>query len=177
MSDMSPATNSLERQKNAFQSELLRRVSAATEDFPTVRCWSSHKLRSLLGSLRSSLLDQRVVTSSFPRTDGILAWLSDAGLVHPLPVEPGVTAKAEDTFYLVEVGSSPQSTVSPFELLQAFQPQGIVSFFSALSFHSLTTQTPPFHHSVALTPRPPAIPREPAAPEIEIASVPSASAA
>lgn len=177
MSDMSPNFPILERQKNAFQSELLRRISAASEDFPTVRCWSSNKLRSLLGGLRSSLLDQRVITSSFPRTDGILAWLSDAGLVHPLRVEPGASAKAEDTFYLVEVGSGQQSTVSPFELLQAFQPQGIVSFFSALAFHSLTTQTPPFHHSVALTPRPPSVPRERAAPEIEIASIPSASAA
>jgi predicted transcriptional regulator of viral defense system len=176
MSDLSPISPSLERQKTTFQSELLRRVSTASEEFPTVRCWSSRKLRSLLGGLRSSLLDQRLVTSSFPRTDGLLAWLSDAGLVHPLPVEPGVTAKAEDTFYLVEVGSGPQSTVSPFELLQAFQPQGIVSFFSALSFHSLTTQTPPFHHSVALTPRPPSIPRERAAPEIVTSSVPAASA-
>jgi predicted transcriptional regulator of viral defense system len=157
----------LERQKNAFQCELLRRVSVATDEFPTVRCWSSHKLRSLLGGLRSTLVDERILTASFPRTDDLLAWLIAAGLVHPLPVEPGSTAKAEDTFYLVEVGSSPQSVVSPFELLQAFQPQGIVSFFSALSFHSLTTQTPPFHHSVALTPRPPGQPRERAIPETE----------
>ena len=176
MSDLSPIPPSMESQKTAFQSELLRRVSVATEDFPTVRCWSSHKLRSLLGNLRSSLLEQRMVSSSFHRTEALLAWLIDAGLAHPLPVEPGPTAKAEDIFYLVEVGSSPQSAVSPFELLQAFQPQGIVSFFSALSFHSLTTQTPPFHHSVALTPRPPALPRERTNSETETGSTHPAGA-
>jgi predicted transcriptional regulator of viral defense system len=103
--------------------------------------------------------------------------LIDAGLVHPLPVEAGSSAKAEDTFYLVEVGAGPQSVVSPFELLQAFQPQGIISFFSALSYHGLTTQTPPFYHSVALTPRPPAAAPERATPDAAITLAPSIPAA
>jgi hypothetical protein len=150
----------LDRQKSAFQAELLRRIAVATEEFPTVRCWSARKFRGLLGHLRSSLLDERIISSSFPRTDALLDWLISTGLVFPLPVAPSTTVQAETQFYLVEVGAGPQSVVSPFELLQAFQPQGIVSFFSALSFHGLTTQPPPFHHTAIPTPRPPGLPEE-----------------
>ncbi len=165
MSSITTQSITLDRQKSAFQAELLRRVAVASEEFPTVRCWSARKFRGLLGHLRSSLLDAKIISSSFPRTDALLDWLISTGLVFPLPVAPGSSAQAETQFYLVEVGAGPQSVVSPFELLQAFQPQGIVSFFSALSFHGLTTQPPPFHHTAIPTPRPPGLPRERPVPE------------
>jgi hypothetical protein len=160
MSSRVTHSTALVRQKSAFQAELLRQVAAASEEFPTVRCWSARKFRGLLGHLRSSLLDEKIISSSFPRTDALLDWIISTGLISPVPVASRTTAQAETQFYLVEVGAGHQSVVSPFELLQAFQPQGIVSFFSALSFHGLTTQPPPFHHSAVLTSRPPGLIRE-----------------
>lgn len=40
---------------------------------------------------------------------------------------------------------------NPLELLQAVKPRGIISYFSALSYHELTTQIPGSHHLVELT--------------------------
>ena len=154
MSSRTTTITSLDREKSRFQAELLRRVAIASEEFPTVRCWSARKFRGLLGRLRSSLIEAKAASSSCPRTEALLDWLVSIGLVFPLPVVAGHTAQAEGLFYLVEVGAGPQSVVSPFELLQAYQPQGILSFFSALSIHGLTTQPPPFHHSAILTSRP-----------------------
>jgi len=142
------------QQKSRYLAELLQRIAVATDRYPTVRCWSGSALRSFLTQLRTDLLGQKLLTNSFPRSDDILRWLGDSGLAFPLPVSPGTSVKNAPTFYLLEVGAGVAPVVSPYELLQAYQPAGVVCFFSALSFHGLTTQIPPFHHSALLMRRP-----------------------
>ena len=44
----------------------------------------------------------------------------------------------------------------------AYEPKGVVCFFSALAFHSLTSQVPGHHHMAVLTDSPPAAAARPA---------------
>jgi hypothetical protein len=148
--------NNIEDQRSRYLAELMRVIAAASEDHPVVRCWSAPKLHHLLTRLRTDLTRQNLLPRSFLSGNAILEWLQSAGLVYPLPVTPGTSFRTEATFYVVEVGAGPASVISPFELLQAFQPAGVICYFSALSFHGLTTQTPPFHHIATLVSRPPA---------------------
>jgi predicted transcriptional regulator of viral defense system len=149
------ASAKLDQQKNHYLAELSQRIAESNEQNPTVRCWSANGLKELLTQIRTELLKKKTLTNSFPRSDSILSWLQENGLAYRLPVTPGSSAKKVASFYLLEVGAGPNSVVSPFELLQAFQPAGVICYFSALSFHGLTTQVPAFHHSALLVRRPP----------------------
>jgi predicted transcriptional regulator of viral defense system len=145
-----PSENEL---KNRFLTELLHRISTSSDDYPTTRCWEARHLGKFLTHLRTELVKLGKLPQTFARTRDILSWLRSMGLLCELPVTGGVSSKTSLVFHILEVGAGADSAVSPFELLQAFQPKGVISFFSALSFHGLTTQTPPFHHIATLVAR------------------------
>lgn len=145
--------NSSKKQRDHFLAELHRRIAAADDAHPTVRCWFSTKLRALLSELRAKLLQEKTITSTFPSGMQLLHWIQEIGLATPVAqVLPGNSMGPKDAFYLL--GAAPNSPISPFELLQAFHPAGVVAFFGALSFHGLTTQSPAFYHIAMLTLRP-----------------------
>jgi hypothetical protein len=53
--------------------------------------------------------------------------------------------------YEVDLGVISDSSADPVELLMAAAPQGVVSYFSAVAFHRLTTQIVAHHHVAKLT--------------------------
>jgi hypothetical protein len=78
----------------------------------------------------------------------LLDWLVRLGIACRLPVDG-------ECFYLVEIGAEANARPDPPELLMAAKPAGVVCYFSALAFYSLTTQPPSHHHVAELTqPRP-----------------------
>lgn len=139
--------------KNLFLTELLHSISTSSDAYPTTRCWEAKHLRKFLTHLRNKLTKQGKLPQTFARPPDIIPWLRSMGLLYELPVTDRLSNKGRVSFHILEVGAGVDSVVSPFELLQAFQPKGVISFFSALSFHSLTTQTPPFHHITTLVDR------------------------
>ncbi len=76
----------------------------------------------------------------------MLAWMQGIGLAWRIEADPV-------TFYLLEIGAGPRSEIDPLELIMAYQPGGVVCYFSALAFHSLTSQVPSHHHVAELIDR------------------------
>lgn len=69
--------------------------------------------------------------------------LESAGWLTPIKVK---ATKSRVRLYLMEASAAKNQPVDSYELLQAYLPAGVVSYFGALAFFSLTTQTPPFYH-------------------------------
>jgi len=46
----------------------------------------------------------------------------------------------------VGISASHDTMADPLEILQAYRPNGVICFFSALSYYELTTQFPTHHH-------------------------------
>ena len=136
------ATPSELRRREMFLGKLLTFASAATDETPTVRCWSEL-------SLKRALLTVRRRMDSPPRTsgDGLLRYLEEVCLVQTIPTQKPPGKAKSPVFYLLDVeagGTAP--SVDPLELLQAHHPAGVVCYFSALAIHDLTTQPPSSHH-------------------------------
>ena len=74
----------------------------------------------------------------------LLGWVENLRLA--FAIEAGSA-----TFYLLEMGAGPGSEIDPLELMMAYEPSGVVCYFSALAFHSLTSQVPSHHHVAVLT--------------------------
>lgn len=74
----------------------------------------------------------------------LLNWMKKLGLAC------GIEADGA-TFYLLEMGASPKSEIDPLELMMAYEPAGVACYFSAIAYHSLTTQMPSHHHVAVLT--------------------------
>lgn len=122
------------------------RFATPSEALPTVRCVPRPVLVRALNRIR----DELAVPSS-RKVSGRkqLEQLRKSGLVAPILVQDARTGKTEDRFYAVGIGAR-AGMVDPLEILMALEPQGVVCYFSALQFHSLTTQVPPHHHVARL---------------------------
>jgi hypothetical protein len=81
----------------------------------------------------------------------IIAWLQETGLLAVIPVDYAQAKPGSRTtrFYSLDIAKSPSSHVSPLELLQAYRSDGAICYFTAIAFHSLSTQ-PPVHHHIAI---------------------------
>jgi hypothetical protein len=130
---------SLERNfsyREAFLASLSRSIALPTADWPTVRCWTKTSLDRIF---------QRVGESKPPQSNlELINWMEKLGLASAVQADAVV-------FYLLEIGASPQSEIDPTELLMAYEPFGVICYFSAIAFHSLTSQMPSHHHVAALT--------------------------
>ncbi|MBY0231574.1 MAG: hypothetical protein K2W96_19990 [Gemmataceae bacterium] len=78
------------------------------------------------------------------------------GLASPIRAEG-------ETFHLFEFGVR---AAEPLELLMAIRPRGVICYFSALSFHSLTTQAVAHHHVAELHESRPMAARKEAVPKV-----------
>jgi len=74
----------------------------------------------------------------------LIHWMEKLGLASAIEVDGEV-------FYLLEIGAGPKSEIDPMELLMAYEPLGVVCYFSAIAFHSLTSQMPSHHHVAVIT--------------------------
>jgi hypothetical protein len=78
-----------------------------------------------------------------------LQQLQRSGVLHPIPLQAPDTGAPLEKLFLIEFGAREDVDVDPIELLQAWEPRGVICYFTALRFHALTTQ-PPSHHHVAV---------------------------
>lgn len=140
-------SSSIERWEIFFKA-LIQKVTEPTTKWPTVRCWSKSNLIATLVEIRHEEEDRLLTT--FPPGKDILEHLQNTGLVSHIAVEVDASSPSADFYMLDFEGASPNE-VDPLELLQAFKPDGIICYFSALSYYGLTTQITSQHHIAVLT--------------------------
>ena len=161
---MANSLRALEREqayREAFLARLNQRLATPTSEWPTVRCWTEPALDRIFRQVRDELAAEKV--ESGLSHSSLLEWLCRLRLASPLPVE-------NQSVYLLEIGASAAAEVDPLELLMAGKPSGVVSYFSAVAFHSLTTQLVEHHHVAEL--RPPSPAPESGIPEDHVAERP-----
>jgi hypothetical protein len=139
---MSPNGSGFERDhayKEAFLASLCRSVGSPSPEWPTVRCWTKASLDRLFKGVKVELAKRKRPQSNLE----LLNWMHNLGLAWTIEAEGA-------TFYLLEMGASPRSEIDPLELMMAYEPSGVICYFSALAYHSLTSQVPSHHHVAVL---------------------------
>lgn len=139
------SANPLDARRGQLLKALFDRLGEASPDlpFPSVRCWSRHWLLREIAGVRRA-----VGGTGEPTPSHLLDHLVMSGLARLIEIEPA-SRGWRGPYYLVDLeGAGRKADVAPIELLHAAQPRGIVAYFSALSFHGLTTQLPTSHHIV-----------------------------
>lgn len=151
---MKSANKLISEQWELFLKVFADKISAATPSYPASRCWTYTSLAKLVQAIRKEYLP-----STFPNTPKILEHLKNIGWAYPvevgLPSEKPVQSKE---FYLFDVTASHGVKVDHLELMQAYKPEGVICYFSALVYYSLTTQFAPHHHIATLSDPPSKIP-------------------
>ena len=134
----------------AFLRALADRIAESTPDQLTVRCWNRTSFATMVQDIKRSKLP-----SNFPDTPEILKHLINIGWAYPIDVdvEPTKTSRSNE-FFLLDVGAAHGIKVDPLELLQASKPDGVICYFSALTYHSLTTQFATHHHIATIYKKP-----------------------
>ncbi len=125
----------------AFLARLTKRLSTEPSIALNPRCLSERILHAVFDDLEADGLRLRYAKKK------ITSWLIDIGLLASIPVDyarrPSV---ARTRFYSFDVAKSPAFHASPLELLQAYAPEGTICYFTAIGFHSLSTQPLAYHH-------------------------------
>jgi len=89
--------------------------------------------------------------STFPSGVTIIEHLISMGFASRIPVEGTAGTAPSKEFILLGIQESQDLGADPLELLQSYDQQGTICFFSALAYFNLTTQVPVHHHIAALT--------------------------
>jgi len=135
--------SAVQESSDAFQEAFLDRLSVRlarpTPDWPTVRCWTTASLKKLFSEVCKELAEKQIYSDS--SHESLIQWL------HRIGFEQDIVAEGE-TFHVVDLGATTKSDLDPFEFLMAVRPHGVICYFSAIAFHSLTSQ-PVGHHHVA----------------------------
>jgi len=127
----------------AFLKALADNITDPSPDRPTVRCWTRISLIKLFSEIKK----QTKLPSTFPDSPEIIEHLINIGWAHPINIDVTQTrASRSKEFYLLDIGAAHGTNVDPLELLQAYSPYGVICYFSALAYHSLTTQLATHHH-------------------------------
>ena len=143
------------RQQRAHSRQVLAELTAAflgllgapSETRPTVRCLSRAHARALMIGARAQMDNPELRGFS---ADSLLDTLVTGGLLIPVGIDtPG------RNFAIYRVGQQASDIVDPIELLEAAEPAGVVCYFTALQFYSLTTQVASHHHIARLVRRAP----------------------
>ena len=123
------------------------RVSAASEKNPTPRCWKPSTLSSEIAAITKA--NQEVLRTTFPPAHAVIEQLKRMGWIHPVKTQSPDGAEPVE-FLLVDMEARKDEPIYPLELLQAYLPDGVVSFFSAITYYGLTTQVAAHHHIARL---------------------------
>ena len=135
-----------------FLRALAERVSVANDSNLTVRCW---KLSTLSSEIKAVIkANQKALRATFPTARGVIDQLKRMGWIHPVTVQSPKDAAALE-FLLLDMEAGKGDPINPLELLQAFLPDGVISYFSAINYHELTTQLVSHHHIARITPAKP----------------------
>jgi hypothetical protein len=125
------------------------RVSAASEKNLTARCWKLSTLRREIRAITKS--NQAVLRTTFPPAHVVIEQLKRMGLIHSIKVQSPNDAELND-FLLLDMEAGKGEPIYPLELLQAYLPDGVVCYFSAINYYELTTQVVAHHHVARLNP-------------------------
>ena len=125
------------------------RVSAASEKNLTARCWKLSTLLREISAITKS--NQPVLRTTFPPAHVVIEQLKRMGLIHSIKVQSPNDAELND-FLLLDMEAGKGETIYPLELLQAYLPDGVVCYFSAINYYELTTQVVAHHHVARLNP-------------------------
>ena len=137
-----PKAKALHPQWERFLKEFSNNLSKPSPEIPSTRCLTRKTLVSLFSNIQEAL----ALPSTFPSGIEILRLLSSMGLASAIGTEKSEKKAPSKEFYLVGISASHDTTADPIEMLQAYKPDGVICFFSALSYYELTTQFPPHHH-------------------------------
>jgi hypothetical protein len=125
------------------------RVSAASEKNLTARCWKHSTLLREIRAITKS--NQAILRTTFPPAHVVIEQLKRMGLIHAIKVQSPNDTDLND-FLLLDMEAGKGETIYPLELLQAYLPDGVVCYFSAISYYELTTQVVAHHHVARLNP-------------------------
>jgi len=144
------AMNSQLNNHDAFISFLIDRLSRESSVSLNPHCLSERTLYSLFDEI---IAQGHRPQQSKERTK---EWLKEIGLLTPIAIDQYPDSSKRSTrFYRLDVSRKAQSQPSPLELLQAYNEAGVICYFTAIAFHSLSTQPPVHHHlGIPIEPRP-----------------------
>lgn len=129
--------------REAFLAQLGRHLTSSSSQWPTTLCWTELSLKKLVATIRDELAE-RGLTPALTYAQ-LIEWLVRLGLAHDLATEG-------EGFYLLDLGGSEKAEADPYELMMAAKPAGIICYFSAVAFHSLSTQPVAHHHVATVVP-------------------------
>jgi hypothetical protein len=81
----------------------------------------------------------------------VIEQLKRMGWIHSIKVQSPNDAELID-FLLLDMEAGKGEPIYPLELLQAYLPDGVVCYFSAINYYELTTQVVAHHHVARLNP-------------------------
>ncbi len=130
-----------------FLRTLSERVSKASEENPSARCWKPSTLQREISAIKKA--NPRALLTNFGSALKVIERLKRIGWVHPIKAQSSVGAESIE-FLLLEMESGSGQPIYPLELLQAYMPDGVICYFSAIIYHELTTQLATHHHIARL---------------------------
>ncbi len=122
------------------------KMGSPSSERPTVKCISKSNLRELLIEIRDEI--NAPGFKSVPATK-LIRHMEQSRIITPIPVIDSENNRVADKFWAVGIGVD-SASISPIELLEALEPIGVISYFTALQIHELTTQIPTHHHIAKL---------------------------
>lgn len=120
---------------------LAEAVSHSCDIHPTVRVWKETELISLINNIVRA--NRSTLKSTFPPGREVLEQMERTGWLRRLPLENNSTGRV---LYLLDQEAANDEIVDPLEVLQAMLPSGVISYFGAIGYYELTSQTPTFFH-------------------------------
>lgn len=136
---------------NLMFRELKHRVALPSEKHPATRIWCHSDLAKEI--IRVKKDHQAELRSTFPAAKAVIARMLEMEWLRGIPVDWPAGSSPASPIYLLDMEAAPDESPEPWELLQGYQPDGVLCYFGAAALHELTTQVPPFYHIAV--PRPP----------------------
>jgi predicted transcriptional regulator of viral defense system len=123
------------------------RIAKPTSSLLSVRCITKQTLSGIFSEIQQELN----LPSTFPSGVAIIEHLISMGFASRIQIEGTKGTTPSKEFILLGIQESQDLDADPLELLQAYDQQGTICFFSALAYFNLTTQVPVHHHVATLT--------------------------
>ena len=144
--------DSLSRWEVLFRA-LRDRLSQPTAEHPCSRIW---KETDLVGEIAAMTARHRgELKWTFPAGKLVVERMKSMGWLRAVALEPSADGKPPPVLYLVDMEATENEFLDARELLQGFQPAGVLCYFAVLALHELTTQVPAFAHVATLQTPPP----------------------
>jgi len=144
--------DSLSRWEVLFRA-LRDRLAQPTAAHPCARIWKERHLVSEIAALTARYRGDLKWT--FPAGNVVVNRMKSMGWLRAIALEPSADGKPPPVLYLVDMEATEGEFVDAPELLQGFQPAGVLCYFAVLALHELTTQVPAFAHVATLRAPPP----------------------